>query len=175
MLGSLLDEVCKECVPPLVMFEAPPPQIRSLEPIFHEEGDISNRGRGMELTETQQLKRKLNDERRAASRQLKRDAAALQSLAAHKESVRRAAKLTERKRVSRIMEVEKSEIKQMMTEGGGMDTSLQAYSKKKAEKKENKRMGGNATAETAQKAAKPKAGADKQQKVHKTPKRKKSR
>lgn len=168
-LMSAIDELCAGGLQPLALFETAPPQIKMLEPIFHEIGDASGRRRGMELTETQQLKKKLNEERRAATRQLRRDASTLQQLQSHKDAKRRTAQAGERARVRKIMANEKQELKLMMTENaGGMDTSLQAYSKTKARKKENRRMAGNATAENpkgpskkAAEAAKPAAKASK--------------
>merc|ERR1712137_736467 len=117
---------------------------KMLEPIFHEEGDRP--GKGMELSETKRLRKRLNEERRAASRQLARDQAVLQQVAAKKETGRRVARANERSRVHLIMEQEKSMLAKLKTEsGGGMDTSLVAYSATKARKKEQKRLGGNAT------------------------------
>eukprot|EP00928_Gymnodinium_smaydae_P093087 TRINITY_DN770_c0_g8_i1.p1 TRINITY_DN770_c0_g8~~TRINITY_DN770_c0_g8_i1.p1 ORF type:complete len:826 (-),score=245.29 TRINITY_DN770_c0_g8_i1:115-2592(-) len=129
---------------PLQLFETGPAQIRVLDPIFHEEGDRPLRG--AELTETKRLKRELNQERRAANRQLSRDAAALQQIAAGKDSKRQQARSAERARVRGLMEGEKQMLAQLKTEsGGGMDTSLGSYSKTKQRKKENQRVGGNAT------------------------------
>lgn len=63
---------------PLQLFDEGAVQIRILDPIFYEEGDRSSRG--MEMSETKQLQRKLNQERRAAARQLARDASVVQQL-----------------------------------------------------------------------------------------------
>merc|ERR1712151_1425536 len=122
----------------------------------HELGDSNVMRRGMEVSETKQLKRKLTKERRAATRQLSRDATALQQLEMRKDAKVRVARKVERKRVSKIMEDEKSMLKKMGTEvSGGMDTSLGSYSSTKARKKANPRMGGNAV----EGAAKPPKGA----------------
>merc|ERR1712232_639137 len=100
------------------------------------------------MGETKRLKRKLNEERRAATRQLSRDASVVQQLKAADESKRRVARASEKKRVSRLMEVEKTELAKLKTEsGGGMDTSLGSYSSTKARKKANPRVGGNAAAD----------------------------
>jgi len=159
-LLSAVEQLCSEGLQPLALFETAPPQIKTLEPIFHEIGDVPRRQRGMELTDTQRLKKKLNEERRAAARQLRRDAATMQQLQGHKDAKRRTAQAGERSRVRKIMDNEKQELKLLATENaGGMDTSLQAYSKTKQRKRENKRMGGNSMAESgnapASKAAKP--------------------
>lgn len=82
-------------------------QIKMLDPIFHEDGDIHRRG--MEASETKQLQRKLNQERRAAARQLARDAAVVQQLQHQKGELRRKAGQKEKKRVRQMMEVEKQE------------------------------------------------------------------
>lgn len=132
---------------PLTLFEAPRAQIRSLDPIFHEPGDVSTRG--AEKSETQLLKAKLSSARRVAGRQLRRDASMLQQLESHKETARRAARATERTRVRKIMEVEAQELKKMKTETDhSMDTSLHKFSKTKDRKKTNPRMAGNMTANT---------------------------
>merc|ERR1712087_442191 len=90
----------------------------------------------------------------AATRQLSRDATALQQLETRKDAKVRVARKVERKRVSKIMEDEKNMLKKMGTEvSGGMDTSLGSYSSTKARKKANPRMGGNAV-EGGQKAPK---------------------
>eukprot|EP00931_Biecheleriopsis_adriatica_P049410 TRINITY_DN28584_c0_g1_i1.p1 TRINITY_DN28584_c0_g1~~TRINITY_DN28584_c0_g1_i1.p1 ORF type:complete len:821 (+),score=288.13 TRINITY_DN28584_c0_g1_i1:51-2513(+) len=132
---------------PLRLFEAGPAQIKMLDPIFHEEGDRPA-AKGMELSETKQLERRLNKERRAAARQLSRDASVLQQLQSRKDDVRRRAQGQERKRVRQIMEVERSELKKMASEfDKSMDTSFGSYSKTKERKKANRRMAGNATAD----------------------------
>lgn len=169
---SALDEVSQAGLAPLTLFEAAPPQIRSLEPVFHEEGDTSMRRRGMELSETQMLKRQLNDERRAANRQLRRDSSTLQTMAAQKDSLRRSARGNEKKRVEKMMDAEKSMLKQMMTEGGGMDTSIQSYSKNKQKKKLNQRMAGNMTAKDGPGGT---GQSEKGGKVGMTPKKRKGR
>lgn len=149
-LDSLLKELdqicnCEAALPPLTLFEAAPPQIRSLDPIFHEIGDMSSTRRGMEMGETKRLKRSLNQERRAATRQLSRDASALQQLQNRKELKVRAVRKTEQTRVRSIMDAEKQMLRKMQTEvGGDMDTSLQSYSSTKERKKANPRMAGNA-------------------------------
>eukprot|EP00927_Polykrikos_kofoidii_P007155 TRINITY_DN12908_c0_g1_i1.p1 TRINITY_DN12908_c0_g1~~TRINITY_DN12908_c0_g1_i1.p1 ORF type:complete len:867 (+),score=182.09 TRINITY_DN12908_c0_g1_i1:64-2664(+) len=131
-------------VKPLRIFETARPEIRVLDPIFHEEGDRPSRG--MELSETKRLRRKLNDERRAAARQLARDAAVVQRFQAKDDDHRRKSRLAERARVRAMMDDERDMLAQLKTEsGGGMDTSLGSYSAKKAEKKANRRLGGNAT------------------------------
>eukprot|EP00929_Paragymnodinium_shiwhaense_P119130 TRINITY_DN91002_c0_g1_i1.p1 TRINITY_DN91002_c0_g1~~TRINITY_DN91002_c0_g1_i1.p1 ORF type:complete len:868 (-),score=330.39 TRINITY_DN91002_c0_g1_i1:165-2768(-) len=131
---------------PLQLYKAAPAQIKMLDPIFHEEGDRP--GKGMELSETKRLKKRLNEERRAASRQLARDQAVVQQLAAKKETGRRVARASERTRVHTLMDQEKSMLAKLRTEsGGGMDTSLVAYSASKEARKERKRLGGNATAD----------------------------
>merc|ERR1712192_3038 len=124
---------------------------------------------GMELTETQLLKRKLNDERRAANRQLRRDSSTMQTLTSKKDTARRVARNAEKQRVWSMMDAEKQMIKQMMTEsGGGMDTSLQRYSQTKERKRQNKRMAGNAVADVGSKGSKSSPGGHKD-KVRKTP------
>merc|ERR1740121_344975 len=131
---------------PLALFEAPAPQIRILDPIFHEEGDRNDR-KGSDLTETQLLKRKLTQERRSSTRQLSRDAAVVQQLGFRKDQARSSMRTSERKRVRTMMEVEKQELRKMQTEQTHeMDTSLKRYSAGKERKRENKRLGGNATA-----------------------------
>jgi len=150
MLGGGISEILStngsEGLEPLMLFQASaPPQIRMLDPIFHDVGD-GPLTKGAELTETKQLQRIVTKERRAASRQLSRDAAVLQQMALKKDTTRRVARNNERQRVRRIMEVEKQELKKLKTEsGGGMDTSLQRYSSKKEQKRLNPRMAGNAT------------------------------
>merc|ERR1711985_177425 len=100
------------------------------------------------MGETKRLKKRLNEERRAASRNLARDASVLQQLQAKKETSRRVARTTERARVASIMDAEKSMLAKLKTEsGGGMDTSLNAYSLSKAAKKANRKMAGNAGSE----------------------------
>lgn len=84
-------------------------QIKMLDPIFHEDGDIHRRG--MEASETKQLQRQLNQERRAAARQLARDALVVQQLQHQKGELRRKAGQKEKKRVRQMMEVEKQELK----------------------------------------------------------------
>eukprot|EP00930_Biecheleria_cincta_P049401 TRINITY_DN34611_c0_g1_i1.p1 TRINITY_DN34611_c0_g1~~TRINITY_DN34611_c0_g1_i1.p1 ORF type:complete len:806 (+),score=195.64 TRINITY_DN34611_c0_g1_i1:86-2503(+) len=145
-LGLLEESSCSQALNPLRLFETGPAQIKMLDPIFHEEGDQPTRG--MDASESKQLERKLNKERRAAARQLSRDAAVVQRIQNRKDDIRRAAQGKERKRVRRIMEVEKHELKQMATEfDKSMDTSFGSYSKNKERKKQNRRMAGNATAE----------------------------
>jgi len=101
---------------PLKLFETGPPQIRTLEPIFHETGDMpSGRLKG-ERTETQRLKQKLNEERRSTARQLRRDASALQLLQGRQNEKLSAGRKLERKRVARIMDQETSMLKQMKME-----------------------------------------------------------
>lgn len=101
---------------PLKLFETGPPQIRTLEPIFHEAGDMpSGRLKG-ERTETQRLKQKLNEERRSTARQLRRDASALQLLQGRQNEKLSAGRKLERKRVARIMDQETSMLKQMKME-----------------------------------------------------------
>lgn len=135
-----------QALTPLRLFESGPAQIKMLDPIFHEEGDRPTRG--MEASESKQLERRLNKERRSAARQLSRDAAVVQRIQNRKDDIRRATQGKEKKRVRRIMEVEKQELKQMATEfDKSMDTSFGSYSKTKQRKKENRRMAGNATAE----------------------------
>jgi len=132
---------------PLKLFEAPPPQIRMLDPIFHEVGDRP--GRGSDLSEEKQLKRRLNKERRAASRQLFQDALALQQLKGVKDASRRGAQRAAKTRVQSLMSTEKAELAKLKTEsGGGMDTSLKRYAAGKERKKNNQRLGGNVTADT---------------------------
>jgi len=132
---------------PLKLFETTRAQIKMLDPIFYEEGDRPQKG--AELTETKRLKRLMNEERRAAKRQLQRDSVAVQQIKAKKETKRRVAQGTERVRVRSIMEGEKQMLSKLRTEsGGGMDTSLGSYSKNKEKKKENRRLGGNATDDT---------------------------
>jgi hypothetical protein len=65
-----------------------------LDPIFHEEGDRPMK-RGMDVSETKQLQRRLNHERRQAARQLARDAAVVQQLQHQKGEVKRKAKQNE--------------------------------------------------------------------------------
>lgn len=132
---------------PLRLFETAAPQIRILDPIFHEEGDRPQRG--AEVSETTRLKKQLHQERRAAARQLARDASVVQQLQMKKETKRRAARTSERARVRSIMDGERAMLAKLKTEsGGGMDTSLGSYSKEKDRKKANKRVGGNATDDT---------------------------
>ena len=122
-------------------------QIKMLDPIFHEEGDRPLK-RGMEASETKQLQRKLNQERRAAARQLSRDAAVVQQLQHQKQEMRRQAGVKEKKRVRQIMENEKQELKKMATEfDKSMNTTFGSFSKTKERKKANRRMAGNATAD----------------------------
>merc|ERR1740121_308492 len=114
----------------------------------------------MEMSETKMLKKKLNQERRAATRQLSRDASAVQHLQVQKDTKFRAAHRTERKRVSLMMEEEKNMLKKLGTEvSGGMDTSLGSYSKTKDRKKANPRMGGNQTAGSEPKGNRKEKGA----------------
>merc|ERR1712008_28630 len=99
-------------------------------------------------SETKLLQRRLNKERRAAARQLTRDATVLQQLQSGKDTDRRVKRVRARKRVEVMMDQERTMIKQIATENTGlMDTSLRSYSAGKAKKKENHRMGGNATVE----------------------------
>eukprot|EP00913_Durusdinium_trenchii_P021136 g19860.t1 len=143
----------------LKLFDEGAVQIKMLDPIFHEEGDRPLK-RGMEASETKLLQRKLNQERRAAARQLARDAAAVQQLQHQKDEVRRKAGQKERKRVRQIMEVEKQELKKMATEyDKSMNTTFGSFSKTKERKKANRRMAGNATAENPNEP-KPKAQAE---------------
>jgi len=144
---------------PLRLFQEAPPQIKMLDPIFHETGDRAGlRNAGMEMSETKLLQRRLNKERRAAARQLNRDATVLQQLQSGKDTERRVKRLHQKRRVEVIMDQEKTMIKQIATENTGfMDTSLRRYSAGKARKKENRRMGGNATVDkTREKEAGPK-------------------
>ncbi|CAE7758442.1 NOP14 [Symbiodinium necroappetens] len=144
----------------LRLFDAGPVQIKMLDPIFHEEGDRPLT-RGMEASATKQLQRKLNQERRAAARQLARDAAVVQQLQSQKQDQRRKAGQQERKRVRQLMDVEKQELKQMATEfDKSMNTMFGSYSRTKERKKANRRMGGNATAENP-KEARPKPAKEK--------------
>eukprot|EP00434_Breviolum_minutum_P011972 symbB.v1.2.010556.t1/scaffold694.1/size172116/19 len=161
---------------PLTLFEEGPVQIKMLDPIFHEEGDRPLK-RGMEASETKQLQRKLNQERRAAARQLSRDAAVVQQLQHQKQETRRQAGVKEKKRVRQIMENEKQELKKMATEfDKSMNTTFGSFSKTKERKKANRRMAGNATAdnpkEPKQKESKPTASpkADAKSKSSKKPK-----
>ena len=156
--------------------EEGPVQIKMLDPIFHEEGDRPLK-RGMEASETKQLQRKLNQERRAAARQLSRDAAVVQQLQHQKQETRRQAGVKEKKRVRQIMENEKQELKKMATEfDKSMNTTFGSFSKTKERKKANRRMAGNATAdnpkEPKQKESKPTASpkADAKSKSSKKPK-----
>ena len=152
---------------PLKLFDEGAVQIKMLDPIFHEEGDRPKRG--MEASETKLLQRKLNQERRAAARQLARDAAAVQQLQHQKEEVRRQAGQKEKKRVRQIMEVEKQELKKMATEfDKSMNTMFGSFSKTKERKKANRRMAGNATAENSAGPKAPKAGDAKNEKTQKT-------
>ena len=131
---SLALQGCK----PLRLFDVGAVQIKMLDPIFHEEGDRPLK-RGMEASATKQLQRKLNQERRAAARQLARDAAVVQQLQSHKQEQRRKAGQQERKRVRQLMEVEKQELKQMATEfDKSMNTMFGSYSKTKERKKTNR-------------------------------------
>ncbi|CAJ1337915.1 unnamed protein product [Effrenium voratum] len=153
---------------PLQLFEEGAVQIKMLDPIFHEEGD---RPRGMEASETKQLHRKLNQERRAAARQLSRDSAVVQQLQNQKAEVRRKTSLQEKKRVRQLMDTEKQELKKMATEfDKTMNTTFGSYSKTKERKKANRRMAGNATAENpkAPKPAKVAKGQAKKQKEGKS-------
>ena len=135
---SLALQGCK----PLRMFDAGAVQIKMLDPIFHEEGDRPLK-RGMEASATKQLQRKLNQERRAAARQLARDATVVQQLQSRKQEQRRVAGQQERKRVRQLMEVEKQELKQMATEfDKSMNTMFGSYSKTKERKKANRREQG---------------------------------
>merc|ERR1711865_1296553 len=118
-LTYALNEMSKLGLAPLSLFECAPAQIKTLEPIFHEEGDAPSRVRGMDMTETQLLKKQLNEERRTANRQLRRDSATLQVMGANKDSKRRVARGEERQRVWKLMDVEKQEIRKMMTENQG--------------------------------------------------------
>lgn len=137
------------------LFETGPAQIKMLDPIFHEVGDRPRKG--AELSETKQLARRLTKERRAASRQLARDALVLQQMHSEQERQVRTKRTVERARVRKIMDVEAHELKKMATETSViMDTSVKRYSAKKEAKRLNQRVGGNATAETA---AKPNAKA----------------
>jgi len=145
--GVTADGTSSVSLQPLRLFAAGPAQIKMLDPIFHDEGDRPN-AKGAELSETKQLERRLNKERRAAARQLQRSAAVVQQLQGRKDGMRRVVQGKERARVRRIMEVEKQELKQLGTEfDGSMDTSFGSYSKTKERKKDNKRMAGNATAD----------------------------
>lgn len=132
---------------PLTLFEEGAVQIKMLDPIFHEEGDRPMQ-RGMDVSETKQLQRRLNHERRQAARQLARDAAVVQQLQHQKGEVKRKARQNERKRVRQMMETEKQELKKMATEyDKSMNTTFGSFSKTKERKKANRRMAGNATAE----------------------------
>eukprot|EP00971_Amphidinium_carterae_P020759 409338-Amphidinium_carterae.1 len=104
-LTAEINELASRLLEPLDLFEAAPPQIRSLEPIFHETGDRPRKW--AEQSETKQLRHKLNEERRAAGRQFRRDAMALQQLHSRKDTLRRVAREGERARVRTIMEKEK--------------------------------------------------------------------
>jgi len=147
-LGDVCSQTSGSGIVPLALFEAPRPQIRVLDPVFHEVGATRSSLRGMELTETKQLKRRLTKERRAAMRQLSRDATVLQQLQSRKDSELRVARKHERKRVSSLMAEEADMLKKLGTENTtSMDTSLRRYSAGKEKKQANPRMGGNTTAD----------------------------
>lgn len=162
-----LQTVCKELqgggLAPLSLFETTRPQIRTLDPIFHEVGDVPLKG--MEASETKQLQRRLTKERRSAARKLTRDAVVLQQLQAHKETKIRVKRTAEIKRSRVIMDQERDMLKKMATETDkSMDTSVRKYSRKKQEGLLQKRVGGNETAENKkeakvkEKAPQPKSG-----------------
>jgi len=148
-LEGELDKLDAGRLEPLELFKTVAPQIRSLEPVFHEVGDRVGGRNGTEVSESKQLQRTLTKARRTAARKLQRDATVVQQITSRKEAAVRVKRVGERKRVARIMDQEDQMLKQMKTESnGGMDTSLTSYTAKKALKKENKRLGGNTTADT---------------------------
>jgi len=152
-LARLLNNFSTMSLEPLAYFQTGPAEIRVLDPIFHEIGGRLQKG--MEMTESKVLKKKLNKERRKSSRQLARDAATLQMLASQKDKQLRAKRSTEKRRVTRIMQEETQMLKQLATETGGghMDTSIKRYSAKKETKAANRRLGGNQTAENKKEIA----------------------
>lgn len=157
--------VCSDiALEPLKLHIQAPPQIKVLDPIFHEGGD----GGGDSPDESTKLRREATNARRQAAKQLRRDAGALRQIKSHDEEKERIARVNERKRVRKMMDQEDHWVRQSYSQNSAMDTSLNPYSKNKKAKKENPRMAGNRTQETGtsldsgSKARTPRGGKKKQ-------------
>merc|ERR1712100_393205 len=93
--------------------------IRSLEPVFYDptEGPAEPEARGNpEKLKGKKLKKQLNEERRSAARQLRRDANFMQSLKARELLKESREKEAEKKRVWGLMDQHQSDYKKMLTE-----------------------------------------------------------
>merc|ERR1719421_1775681 len=120
--------------------------IRTLEPVFYDplDGPAEPEARGNpEKLKVKKMKKQLNEERRSAARQLRRDANFMQSVKAKEVLKEKREKEAEKKRVWGLMDQHQADYKKMLTENETMDTSLVTYSKTKARKKANPRSCGN--------------------------------
>jgi len=121
------------------------PQIKMLDPVFHNPMDGPLPKGDPLRNEKLKLRRQLNNERRAAARNLRRDQGFLQLHKTKTDTAKKINEATEKKRIRRIMDVEDRDIKKLKSEFAGMDTSLGSYSKNKDKKKANKRLAGGKT------------------------------
>jgi len=131
---------------PLRLHYRAPAQVEMLDPVFHDPADGPVPKGDPTRNEELRLRRKLNEERRAAGRHLRRDQQFLQVHQTHVIEKSQRAQQNERKRVRRIMDEEDKDIKKLAMQHSGMDTSLRPSSRKKR-RKENPRLGGNKTKE----------------------------
>jgi len=138
--------VSKKHLVPLKLHKRKPAQIPMLDPVFHDPRDGILAKGDPNRSAARREKREQSSMRRAAARELRRDAEALISMQAKKEDKRAERGALARKRSRAIMDGEAQTIHELKTANAtSMDTSLHSFKRRKKEKKLNRRLAGNKT------------------------------